>query len=149
MIPGHHGVASGGRSHDVLVFPQFRGAARVPGRGRSCNSQDMCVLPVVECWNFPRFAGSRRDRPCNLQGICFAPLLGSFETPTFCRAGAGPPSCNLAGILLCCLASVGLEIYDPWQFNFCNIRNVSLARLPLISASLVQRSGNTELRFYD
>ena len=77
MIAGRHGAASGGPSHDVLVFPTFRGAARVLGRGRSCNLQDICVLPVVECWNFPRFTGSRRGRSCNLQGICFATLLRS------------------------------------------------------------------------
>ena len=49
VTAGRHGAASGGPSHDVLVFPTFRGAARVPGRGRSCNLQDICVLPVVEC----------------------------------------------------------------------------------------------------
>ena len=76
MIAGRHGAA-GGPSHDFLVFPTFRLSARVPGWGRACNLQDMCVLPVVECWNFQRFTGSRRGRSCNLQGICFATLLRS------------------------------------------------------------------------
>ena len=108
MIAGCHGAASGGPSHDFLVFPTCRGAARVPGRGRSCNLQDICVLPVVECWNFQRFTGSRRGRSCNLQykGFALRLCLNRLKLPRF--AGPRPgQSCNLAGICFATLLRSG------------------------------------------
>ena len=122
----------------------------------------------MECWNCPRFTGSRRDRSCNLQGICLAPLLRFFETATVsrCARQRRGQSCNLAGI---CFATLFRSLWRsaPWQYVIS--ARLSLARLPLIlalalqasvsghfylelaaaSASLVQRSNNIELRFYD
>ena len=122
----------------------------------------------MECWNCPRFTGSRRDRSCNLQGICLAPLLRFFETATVsrCARQRRGQSCNLAGI---CFATLFRSLWRsaPWQYVIS--ARFSLARLPLIlalalqasvsghfylelaaaSASLVQRSNNIELRFYD
>ena len=105
---------------------------------------------------------------CNLQGICLAPLLRFFETATVSRCARQRPgqSCNLAGI---CFATLFRSLWRsaPWQYVIS--AGSSLARLPLIlalalqasvsghfylelaaaSASLVQRSNNIELRFYD
>ena len=115
VLAGRHGVAGGGPSQNFLVFPTCRGAARLPGQGRSCNLQDICVLPVVEWWTFPRFTGSRRCFSCHFHRICFAHVLQFLEpgkVSRFARQWRGQ-SCHLAGI---CFATL---FWSLWRCAPC------------------------------